>query len=59
MDESNSKHVKGHERGSHDHGTVHKGGGAEETTACGGGDEGELIEGLQGIQGTDKKCLDI
>ena len=32
------------------HGTVCKGGGAEETTACGGRDEGDLGAGLQGIR---------
>ena len=47
------------ERTAPGHGTVCKGGGAEETTACGGGDEGEFGAGLRGIRVTYKECFGI
>ena len=42
------------ERTAPGHGTVYNGRGEEETTARGGGDEGEFGAGLQGIRGTYK-----
>ena len=47
----------GPERTSSVHSIVCKGGGAEETTAHGGGDEGEFGAGLRGIRGTYKYFL--
>ena len=41
------------------HGTVCQGGGAEEMTARGSGDEGELGAGLRGIRRTDTECFGI
>ena len=49
----------GPERSTPGHGTVCKGGGAEETTACEGRDEEEFGAGIRGLQGAYKECFGI
>ena len=41
------------------HSPVRQGSGAEEAAACGGGDKGDLGEGLRGMQGAAGECHDI
>ena len=53
----NAGPLAGPERQAPGHGTVCQGSGAEETTTCGGGDEGEFGAGLRGIRRTDTECF--
>ena len=46
----------GTERQAPCHSSVRQGSGAEEAAASGGGSEGELGDGLRGIQGSDGEC---